>query len=287
MKINVLNSPRLLELKKQRNKIFFNKFLLYIFAFLIIFAGLVYISRMPAFNISSVEIIGNETVDADIIKAVVAQETSGNYLWFFPKKNILFYPKNNITKELQNRFKRFKNINFSIKDNKILEIVLTERIAVYTWCGDTYLAVGLPSDNPTTKEEKCYFVDDAGFIFDEAPYFSAGVYFRFYGIADRSYFSPKNFTSLISFKEALLVMGLKPVTLYIEENGNAKILLSSRTLSIGPEIIFKIDSDLSIVAKNLETVVNTEPLLSDLKNKYSSLLYIDLRFGNKVYYKFR
>ncbi len=83
-------------------------------------------------------------------------------------------------------------------------------------------------------------------------------------------------------------MGLKPAGLYMEENGDIKIFLSSvDSLLNGPEIIFKIDSDLKIVAENLQVALNTEPLQSNFKNKYSSLLYIDLRFGNKVYYKFR
>jgi hypothetical protein len=56
---------------------------------------------------------------------------------------------------------------------------------------------------------------------------------------------------------------------------------------MGPEIIFKIDSDFQKIAENLQAAITTEPLQTDFKNKYSSLLYIDLRFGNKVYYKFR
>jgi len=40
------------------------------------------------------------------------------------------------------------------------------------------------------------------------------------------------------------------------------------------------------IKENLDTALNTEPLKSDFKKKYSSLEYIDLRFGNKVYSKF-
>ena len=61
---------------------------------------------------------------------------------------------------------------------------------------------------------------------------------------------------------------------------------TSSTSAIGPKIIFKKDADLQNIAENLQAALNIEPLKSKFKNKYSLLLYIDLRFGNKVYDKF-
>ena len=83
-------------------------------------------------------------------------------------------------------------------------------------------------------------------------------------------------------------MGFKLVSLYILDNGDIKIFLSNsdKTL-IGPYITLKADSDFQKVAENLQTALSTEPLQSNFKNKYSSLEYIDLRFGNKVVYKFK
>ena len=65
------------------------------------------------------------------------------------------------------------------------------------------------------------------------------------------------------------------------------MFLSSSTSQMGPEIIFKADSDFNQIIENLQSVLTTEPLQTEFKTKYSSLLYIDLRFGNKVYYKFK
>jgi hypothetical protein len=131
------------------------------------------------------------------------------------------------------------------------------------------------------SEEKCYFMDESGFVFDEAPYFSGEVYFKFYG-------QMEDFHKLVSFKEIVENMKLDPVAISVEENGDVKVLLSSRNSSeTGPEIILKIDSDFQKVAENLQTALGTEPLHTNFKNKYSSLEYIDLRFGNKVYYRFR
>jgi hypothetical protein len=290
-KRNVLNSPRLLELKRQRQKVFRNKALLCLSAFLAVFALLTYLSRIPAFNINGVEITGNKVIDTETIKTIVQTQIEGNYLWLFPKTNVLLYPKNKIINELYDQFKRIKHIDLSVKNKKTLEVSITERTALYTWCGAVLPDVSTQSDNT----QKCYFMDADGYIFDEAPYFSGEVYFKFYGLTNvtdnapsGSYFSQKNFQKLILLKEAFKNMGLKPIGLYVENNGDAKILLSRGSGSqTAPEIIFKIDSDFDKVAENLQAAITTEPLQSSLKNKYSSLLYIDLRFGNKVYYKFR
>jgi len=284
MRRDILSSPRLTELKKRRRRAILNKFLILLLGLLVVFGLLAYLSRLNNLNIAEIQISGNKVVETEMIKTTVEQEITGKYLWLFPKTNILYYPQNTIRNVLQGEFKRLKDINFSIENNKILKVSLTERVAKYTWCGNTLLI----------NNQKCYFLDEDGYIFDEAPYFSGEVYFKFYGSTDilpeilGSAFAKGNFKQLISFKDVLIDLNLKPVMLSIAENGVIEIFLSKNaSIAIGPKIILKIDSDFQNVAENLKAALNTEPLLSKFKNKYSSLLYIDLRFGNKVYYKFQ
>lgn len=292
IKRNVLNSPRLLELKKRRRRAVLNKILISLLGALAIFFLAAYLSHLNSLNIGGVEVTGNKIVDTEAIKTVVREQIIGKYFWLFPKTNILFYPESKIKNELQDKFKRLKDINLSIKNNKVLGISLSERKALYIWCGKAIPEI--------ESNQKCYFMDEDGYIFDEAPYFSGEVYFKFYGGASinadlpaqagnpsGSYFSKQNFKKLISFKDILIGIGLKPVALSAGEDGNVQVFLSGgTTLATGPKIILKADADFQNVAENLEAALNTEPLQSKFKNKYSSLQYIDLRFGNKVYDKF-
>ena len=294
-KRNVLHSPRILELKKKRRKSSIKNILFFLLGFLVLFTSLVFLSRLNAVNINNVEIAGNQIIDTNAIKEIVEQQISGKYLWVFPKTNIFFYPENSIKNALQEKFKRLENINLSIKNNHTLYISLAERKAAYTWCG---LA---PLDSGTAiNETTCYFIDENGYIFDQAPYFSGQVYFKFYGSPDSAtsetnnfdpsgfYFSQQHFQQLISFKNILVGFGLNPVALYLTNDGNVEIFLANANSSTaGPQIIFKLNDDYQNVAENLEAALTNEPLQSEFKNKYSSLLYIDLRFGNKVYYKFQ
>lgn len=281
-KKNIFNSPRLLELKKRRQRTILFKILTSFFIFFLLFILLVYLSHLPSLNITEIEILGNKVVDTEILKNSVKDVIAGKYLWLFPKTNILIYPQNAIKNELQNKFKRINDVKSSIINNQILEISLLEREAKYTWCGTTI---------DLSAMEKCYFLDDSGYIFAEAPFFSGEVYFKFYGYVDNplgSYFSKENFKQLVSFKDALISLGLKPTALFIKNNEEAEVILSKENSSTTlPKIIFRTDANFQNIEENLGAALNTEPLKSKLKEKYSSLLYIDLRFGNKVYDKFQ
>lgn len=284
---SVLNSPRLLELKKKKHKILRRKIFFLICFFILILVGLSFLSKWEYININNIQITGNKVIETKMIESVVKEKIAGNYLWFFPKTNFLLYPKWEIKRELADKFKKLKDISLSVQNFKTLNISLTERTALYTYCGITP-----PETND--NNQKCYFVDDSGFIFDEAPYFSGEVYLKFYGVTSingdnpsGSYFFQPNFSKLISMKGTLEKIGIKPVVFFIDESGDIKIFLSSSTSQPGPFVIFKDDADFNQTVENLQSVLTTEPLQTEFKTKYSSLLYIDLRFGNKVYYKFK
>ena len=130
-----MNSPRLLELKRGRRKVFFTKILLSLTALLLVFGSLSYIFRLEQLNITSVEITGTKVLDGATIKMIAEERIAGHYLWIFPKTNVLFYPKDAIKKDLFEKFKRLKSIEFSVNGQRILRILITEREAKYLWCG--------------------------------------------------------------------------------------------------------------------------------------------------------
>ncbi|MCX6751826.1 MAG: hypothetical protein NT161_03655 [Candidatus Nomurabacteria bacterium] len=276
---SVLNSPRLLELKKKKHKILRRKIFFLICFFILILVGLSFLSKWEYININNIQITGNKVIETKMIESVIKEKITGNYLWFFPKTNFLLYPRGEIKRELADKFKRLKDISLNVQNFKTLNISLTERTALYTYCG-------LAPAELDASNQKCYFMDDGGYIFDEAPYFSGEVYLKFYGKSDSYFFQP-NFSKLISFKETLQKIGVKPVVFFVEDNGDMKVFLSSTTSQLGPFINLKADADFNQIVENLQSVLTTEPLKTEFKTKYSSLLYIDLRFGNKVYYKFR
>ena len=289
-KHHTINSPRLNQIRRKRHRAFRKRVILYFGLILILIIGISFISRIQKININKIEISGNKVIDSAAIEQVVQEKISGKYFWLYPKTNFLFYPKYSIKKDLQNNFKRLKSLSISVKNFQTLEVNVSEYEGEYLWCGTSTSFVS----SIDMKEKKCYFLDSRGYAFDESPYFSGGIYFKFYGnnfnndLQDNnpigSYFLPDNFEKIITFKGYLENMNFKPSAFWQDENADGNFLIS-KDLS-GPKIIFKTDSDYEKIAENLESAISTEPLISNLKNKFSSLLYIDLRFGNKVYYKF-
>jgi len=277
-KRNVLNSPRLLELKKKRKRVILNKVVLSLSAIVAIVACLGYFSRLPNLNIKEIKVTGNKIVETKDIESLINEQLSQKYLWLIPKTNILIYPENKLETALSNKFKRLKDLRFSIENNKVLVLAVGERIPKYMWCGDE-----LVEDD----QETCYFLDNEGYIFDQAPYFSGEVYFKFYGKPEGEYFMPQQFKELVSFIDLLSGIGLKPAVLYLAPDQDINIFLSKGTGALSrPKILLKKNADLHNLAENLDTAVSTDPLMSELKTKYSKLEYIDLRFGNKIYYRF-
>ena len=86
-----------------------------------------FLSRIDKFKIKDVNINGNSIVDTETIKALVSNELKGNYLYFLPKTNILFYPKNKIQNALLLNFKRLKDVNISLDKDRNLIISVSER----------------------------------------------------------------------------------------------------------------------------------------------------------------
>lgn len=278
------SSPRLLELKRKRQKILRNKILIFFFLAVILFFALSFATRWDKIRITTVDIVGNKILETETIKSMVAKEIEGYYYFIVPRNSVFFYPKKYLERALSDKFKRIKDISIDIKADQILEVYLSERKAVYTWCGEDF-----PVDQISLEKEDCYFMSEDGYIFDKAPFFSGTVYFKFYGPgAVGKLFAPESFSRLIVFKDNIIGMGLRPNTFHIKKDGDVELYLASNNSEINfPKILFKIDADLTKVAENLQAAVTTDPLKTNLRDKYDTLNYIDLRFGNKIYYKFK
>jgi hypothetical protein len=297
-KKSILNSPRLLQMKKKRRTVVKRKIIVFSAIFVVVLVGLCFVSRIEKININTVEVSGNKVIDTEFIKEIAEKKIQGTYLFVIPKTNFLLFPKNKIIKELNDQYKRLTDIEITVSDMQVLEIDVKERIGLYTWCGES-----LPTEGVGLEDVKCYFMDREGYIFDQAPYFSGDVYFKFFGpltlekekelssISDSPaghYFIPDIFARVVLLEDTFRDMGLRPSALFVSNDTEMEFYLeSSGTIATAPKIIFNQNADFIKIAENLDAALSTPPFQTEFKEKYNSLSYIDLRFGNKVYYKFR
>ena len=286
-KRSVINSPGITEFKRKKYIALKKRIIIFIVLFVVFFIALCFVSNIKKINIDGINITGNVVIDAKSIEEVIEKDLNGKYLGIFPKTNALIYPRKEILKDLSQKYKRLKNISIDIVNFKTLNINVREYEGKYLWCG------GVTPELNSNSNQKCYFMDNSGYIFDEAPFFSGEIYFKLYGFLNNenprgSYYFHDLFPKIMKFKNSLEQMGLKPSFVWVNNQDETIVGLSKLGVTpINPQILLKNNSDYEKMAENLQSAIETEPLKIKLVKDYAKLLYIDLRYGNKVYYKFQ
>lgn len=269
---------------------------------LIILAVLAAVTRLAAFEIRQVYVVGNTVVGTDEIIREVAQELDGSYFFLFGKNTSLAAPKGAIEERVRERFRRVKTALVETRDKHSLNVAITERTPFALWCGLsdpsiflTGTTTGQAQDisREDEEEESCYFLDDTGLIFSQAPHFSGYVFFKYYG-GDVAYnyespigshfASPERFTKVVNFIDSLGEIGLNTVELHSNDEDSALIVESDMFGSgIDGKVLFNTDDPIEKVYENIRVVLENNALNSD--ERRLDVEYIDLRFGNKVFYK--
>lgn len=288
-----LVSERVSELKKKRRNVVYKKLSIICFSTAILLTGLVLLSRLDGMAITKITVEGNHVLETESLTRAIETELSGNYLFLFPKRNALLFPKSKIKKMLTNDFHRIETFSIERTGLNGIHLTLTERTPSYLWCGFVSPA------GANEKQDPCYFVGEDGFIFDRAPYFSGSIYFKFYGTplfesgmdpVSRSVASAQEFKNLIAMNKAIMALGLIPEAFAFAPEGRvgeAEFILARTGMPENrPKILFRLTDDLEKSVANLNAALSAEPLKTDIKAKYSSLQYLDLRFSDKVYFKF-
>lgn len=267
-----------------RRKKYYRKIIIFFFCFITSIYLLSIASRADKLAISKVVLENATVVEEKDVKNVVDEVVDGSYLGIFSKRNVLIYPRKKIIRTLLEREKRIQTLFLNIENNTELHIRVIERGGTYLWCGET------PDE---ANSSNCYFIDSEGYIFDDSPYFSDNVYFKFYGKRNTdgdiigSYFSEtNNFEQLVKFANTVRSFGLMPRGIYVNADGDNELILEKRGQTNAPGVLFAKDADLLKTANTLGSALSGEPLLSAMKDKYDKLEYLDVRFVNKVFYKF-
>lgn len=246
------------------------KMSIYIFVLLCILIGLTFLVRMPLFAISEIQVKGLQSVSTQDVINEVDGDISGNYAFIFPKKNILFYPKSHIKDDLMKKFETFGDVQINTVDTNKLEVSVTEKKAIGISC---------QSDQSVTDKTftNCFFVDSNGRTFQPVfgepdqsliRFVDANVNTASSTLASSTISeTSKVYTDLNSkgfTVQYIGIIGSKDAEFKIVDNG---------------KIIVSLPADDNLISI-LDTAINTKPLSST-----TPFQYIDVRFGNKVFFK--
>jgi hypothetical protein len=237
----------------------------------------VYLLKTSRFQITNLVVVGNSVTQYEDIQKIVVDKINANYLWIFPKSNDAVYPKSAIKNTLFQNIPRLNSINISLSNPHTLVVSVTENSPSALYCTDT--------TNPVDPSG-CYFLDKTGYIFSEAPSFSGGVYVVYTSqpLIDsplkKSFLTPEKFAPLNNFLESLSKIGLSPKT-FIDKGDEYNVVLSNNAV-----VMWKSSADLDTIQSDLESFLSDPNFLKE-RSGLQRILYIDLRFGSKVFYKFR
>ena len=246
------------------------------FIFLLVFIITpIYLFRMDQFQVKNIELEGNSVTQYEDIATIVSRDLEGSYLFLFPRSNALIYPKNKLKEDILMSIPRIQDIDLKLTNPRTLKIEIKEREPAGIYCLDL-----------KSQSEGCYFMDNEGYIFSKAPSFSGDVYYLYSSnppIEDplgKNYLNSEEFQKLIPFVNTLKEIGIATRSLlattneyYLELPGEGRIIINK-------------EDNLKTVAENIESFLKDQDI-TKTTNFLENVSYIDMRFGNKVFYKLK
>lgn len=286
---DIPTSPRIIEIRHNRRIRRLRFFVFFLVLLIAIIFALSFFSGRKGMMINKIEITGTHIIDQNDIREEIYQNIFGKYIYLFDKANGFIYPHDQIYNNLISKFPRIEKLSVYRDNLKTLHIDITEKVGSYLYCG-----VNIP-ENEEELGENCYFINNEGLIFDKAPYFSGNVYLKYYVDLENGHnkplglklFNTEYFYKITRFIEGISSLGFKPIYIVIDKDGTNYLYLDNKNNKNIPKIIFKNDDDFDIIKDNFEIAMKKKEFSNEVNLKYDRLLYIDLRFKNKVLYKFQ
>lgn len=226
-----------------------------------------YVTRLPALTITTVTASGGETIDADVVIEKVDTVLAGTYLGIVPRRFTWWYPED----ELITAVKSVPRL----KDPVITKVSLSELAITY----DEYIPYALWCDR--ADENRCIFVDEAGYAFTPAPQLLGGSLPRYTTIGR----TPEVGQLMIALDDLQAIELLRT-----EIDRELRLPVVQVETDIARDVFFTVSGGGEIKATlrmtPQETFDNLRTIL--LSDEFKDLApgefqYIDLRFGNKVF----
>ncbi|RJQ32349.1 FtsQ-type POTRA domain-containing protein [Candidatus Parcubacteria bacterium] len=256
--------------RKIRRKRLILRVSFYALAAILFCASAVAFFNIEYLKVDNVAVEGNKFVSEGELNLAVLKKLEGNIFLFIPKSNVFLIPKKEIEKDLPAEIKRIKEIYLDGDLPDKLKVKIVERENKALFC----------------HEEDCAFIDEEAFVFEKAPYFSGAIFIKFFDergsassspVVIGSYFlKQEEFDTLMSFSELAAKNGFEVTEIYLKPENIYELATKE-----GWKMVL---NDRNEPEKTFANLVTT--LESSVKEKRKNLDYIDLRFGNKIYFKY-
>lgn len=243
-------------------------FLLALFGLKMFLIGGIYLLRLPYWQVEKIEVGGLEVIDYQDIKTRVDEFLSRKILFLLPQSSFLLLDSRRLAAILQREFPRIESLLVKKIFPDSLVVFLKERELFGVFCNDG-----------------CVYIDKQGFAYDFAPSSFGSLLVKIKSDAAEVHVGTTLLEQNLMDDFILLsaelekAAGVRPVAYEFLSKVSSEIKVET---SEGFKIFFKRSGNFNNSFGVLKTVLEQE-----IKNKRPQLEYIDLRFGNKVFYKFK
>ncbi len=226
-----------------------------------------YGTRIESVTITTIKVLGGETISHDEVRNIVERELTGSYLHIVPHRFAYLYPKERIRKAVD-RLPRAYDV-FVERTTTSITVTFKEYVPHALWC------LSMKEDS------SCYLLTDSGYAFAPAPPLTGGSLVRYIieGIDELR----EGDVLEASFVTAINTLSTRlENTLGIRTNAVVRSAYGDIDLMISGGGILRLPAqfDSEIVFERLEALLNS----TEFRHlKPGNFNYIDLRFGTKIF----
>ncbi len=248
--------------------------------FFILGAGIA-VSAIRASALQVINIHGLEAISDARIRESVKGFLAGSYGFFLPRSSYFLVSPSALEEEIKKQTFRVERASVVKAFPDTIEIAIQERKPWAVFC--TNVSPLLSKSDAVPESSRCFYLDRGGFSYEEAPESSGSLLLVITG--DRKdarigafLIDSKTLESMMLIGERVeKILGARVVAYELSEAAPREM---RARLDKGFTVIFKKEDNFEEVFRVLRRVLDEE-----IKDRYDILEYIDVRFGNKVFYK--
>lgn len=222
-------------------------------------ATLVFLARLSAFQIKDIEVAGQNNLSATAIQQKALQVL----LSTSTSASIIFFSKKNVEEGLKKEFKGIENVGINRTSLSSIRIDISERVPSALVCS------GFHEEN--SENDDCSFSDSKGYIFERVPKPHPEGYNTYY-VSGTSFVDEMRFAELQKFIYGAEQAGIDVSGILIGEDGEYEMYTSQDTTVYFDD---RVPFDETLAHLLAFWRASSPP---------SPLNYINLRFGNTIYY---
>lgn len=233
--------------------------------------GLTFCTSLLSYNdrfaIRDITVIGAQALSPAEVESKFGLQINDGIRHFLSRANIFVYPQKELREALLRELPLLKSVSFTRESllSQAVIITITEREPAFLWCKD-----------------ECYFMDSRGFIFMKAE--NPGSFLEFRGgllphvdpVGQQ--FMKGRLDNLVLLVGRLKAEGYPVRSTTVENERDISVRFEN-----GLIVKLVLDADSTEISRNLSLILASEAFV----NGYEGIEYVDLRFGNRVYYKLK